>query len=190
MAEQTRDDIKPLNVYLSENTKSNEFSIRFRIDKQAVGFSFKYTRCGRDNGYEKANNKIEELQTQYDNIKIINKIGEDKQTKTKCDNLQEYKRQYREANKDRIREIDKQSRDANKEKIRETTRHYRLSNKDKVNEARRQYYENNKEKIQERQQLYRDQHRDKINERAMEQMERLRLGVAESNGTTTRVVDA
>ena len=52
-----------------------------------------------------------------------------------------------------------------------------------MNEARRQYYEKNKEKIQERQQLYRDQHRDKLNERAMEKIERLRMGVAESNGT-------
>ena len=167
MTEQTRDNIlrKPLNVYLSENTELKAFNIRYRVDKKAVGFRFKYTLCGRDNGYEKAKEKLKQIQNQYDNVIIINKVETINNT---CNDLQEYIKQYREANKERIREVDKQYREANKDKIREAKNRYREANKDKIRELNKQYREAN---------------RDRINERAAEKMERLKMSVAESNGT-------
>ena len=61
----------------------------------------------------------------------------------------EYKKQYRENNKDKIAEYKKQYYENNKEKLAEQHKQYYENNKDKILEYSKQYRENNKDKIAE-----------------------------------------
>ena len=64
-----------LKVYLYENVEAKTFSIKFQFNKKAEKFNIRYTKSGRDEGYKKANEKIAEIQKQYDDdgVVIINK---------------------------------------------------------------------------------------------------------------------
>lgn len=73
----------------------------------------------------------------------------------------EYKRQWREANKDKIAEYQRQWREANPDKKAEYERRYYQANKDKKSEYERQYREANPDKIAERQRRWREANRDK-----------------------------
>ncbi len=70
----------------------------------------------------------------------------------------EYKKEYRENNKDKINEYKKEYRRNNKDKINE----YRENNKDKIKEINKEYRENNKEKLLEQKKQYRENNKDKI----------------------------
>ena len=62
---------KHLNVYLSENVEKKIFYIRYRIDKKKETVEIGYNRCGRDNGYMKANEKINDIQKQYEELGVV-----------------------------------------------------------------------------------------------------------------------
>jgi len=155
------------------------------MNKQQEKYGFGYTRCGRDNGYLKEIEKLKENKNQYEDVIIVNKTtADDEQTKErKCENLREYRKQYYEENRGRILEQKRPYNEANEDKIQERGQQYREANNDEIRERGRQYREANEDKIRERARQYRETNKDLLNERAMEKMERLRMGVAESNVT-------
>jgi hypothetical protein len=74
---------------------------------------------------------------------------------------QQYKKNYREKNKEKINEYDKNYRESNKEKINQKLRNWRNSNKEKVKkhylnskETNKKYIENNIDKVRERRNNY------------------------------------
>ena len=62
---------KPLNVYLYENVEKQIFFICYQMNKKQEKIEFKYTRCGREQGNQKANAKIQEIQKQYDDLGVV-----------------------------------------------------------------------------------------------------------------------
>jgi len=175
-----RRNAKALKVYLYENVSKKNFIIKYQMNKQQEKYQFRYTKCGRDEGYLKAIEKLKEIENQYDDVIIINRVDSENETaRMTAEEIEQIETQYKEQQKEVMRARRTQYYQNNKDRILESKTQYRQNNKDKITEYQRQYNLNNKEKIQER----REQNRDKINERAMEKMERLRMGVAESNGT-------
>ena len=68
----------------------------------------------------------------------------------------EYKKEYRQQNKDKIKEWNKDYKDKHKDELKE---HY-YKNRDKIAEQKKEYYELNQDKLKE----YRDQNKDKKRE--------------------------
>jgi hypothetical protein len=77
----------------------------------------------------------------------------------------EYKKQYREANKEVVKKQRKQYYEANKEKVNEKTKQYREANREKINEKDKKYYEANKEKVKEKKKQYYEANKEKVNEK-------------------------
>ena len=73
----------------------------------------------------------------------LNKVKPQQQIYSHYDNQKEYKKAYREANKEKIKEYNIKYREANKEEAKE----YREANKEKIKEYKKAYREANKEKI-------------------------------------------
>jgi hypothetical protein len=76
-------------------------------------------------------------------------------------NTKEYKKKYRETNKEKKKESDKKYREENKEKINQKLREWRKSNKEKLKkyynkskETNKKYLENNRDKVRERRNKY------------------------------------
>jgi hypothetical protein len=83
----------------------------------------------------------------------------------------EYKKQYREANKEVVKKQRKQYHEVNKEKINERMKQYREANREKINERMKQYREANREKVNERMKQYREANREKVNEKTKQYRE-------------------
>jgi len=47
------------------------FTIKFQFNKKEEKFNIRYTKCGRDNGYMKANEKINDIQKQYEELGVV-----------------------------------------------------------------------------------------------------------------------
>jgi hypothetical protein len=81
----------------------------------------------------------------------------------------EYKKEYREKNKEKIKEQNKQYQLKNKEKLALYDKQYYLKNKEKIKEKKalydKQYYLKNKEKMKENVKQYRLQNKEKIKEK-------------------------
>jgi hypothetical protein len=77
----------------------------------------------------------------------------------------EYRKKYREENKDKQKEHERKYYVKNKDKIRERTRKYREENKDKQKEHEREYYVKNGDKIRKDKNKYREENKDKLRER-------------------------
>ena len=61
--------------------------------------------------------------------------------------IKEYKKEYRESNKDKILEKNKEYYNDNKDKILKIKKEYRINNKDKTAEYNKEYYDNNQDKF-------------------------------------------
>jgi hypothetical protein len=77
----------------------------------------------------------------------------------------EYKRKYRELNKDEISEKSKKYREQNKDKIKVSQTKFREENTDKIKKSYRKFYDLNKDKIIKQQKEYRELNRDRIREK-------------------------
>ena len=93
----------------------------------------------------------------------------------------EYKKQYRENNKDKIAEYKKQYYENNKEKLAEQHKQYRENNKDKKAKYNKQYYENNKERISEHKKQYRENNKEGISEQKKQYYENNKEKLAEQH---------
>jgi len=80
------------------------------------------------------------------------------------DNKTEYRKMYRETNKEKLTEKDKKYRQDNKEKIVKQVKQYYEENIQKITEYAKKYCETNKEKIAENKKMYRENNKGKIAE--------------------------
>ena len=80
----------------------------------------------------------------------------------------EYRKEYRNNNKQIINEMQKKYRNNNKQIINEKQKEYYDDNKEKILEKQKDYYHNNKEKILEKQKEYRNNNKQIINEKQKE----------------------
>ena len=91
----------------------------------------------------------------------------------------QYKKDYREVNKEKFRERDKAYREVNKEKIAERSKAYYEANRDKRREYGKAWREANKVKIAERMKVYWGENKEKITERKKVYREANREKIAE-----------
>jgi len=78
--------------------------------------------------------------------------------------LKEYKKKWREENKERLKEKDKLRYQENKEHLKEYQKKYKEENKEKVKNNRKRYYEENKESFKEKFKIYSENNKESINE--------------------------
>ena len=78
--------------------------------------------------------------------------------------IAEYKKAYREANREKIAEYQKAYYEANREKIAEHQKAYYEANREKLSEYQKAYREANREKLAEYQKAYREANREKLAE--------------------------
>ena len=101
--------------------------------------------------------------TEYFPRKKRNKIWCLESQCKKC--RREYKKKYRESNKERIREKKKQDYNKNREQILEQRKQHYSENKEKIIIYQKKYYTENREQILEKQKEYRINHKEEISER-------------------------
>ena len=78
--------------------------------------------------------------------------------------VREYKRRYREENRDKVLEYKRRYHEENRDKRLESHRRYYEENRDKAREYRRRHYEENRDKVLESQRRYREENRDILNQ--------------------------
>ena len=95
---------------------------------------------------DKTNNSVDNLEWCDSKYNVNYGSAQDKRVKT---NITNGRFKYNGYKSVEYREYKKKYREKNKEKIRETKRKWYEKNKEKIMEQKREYYENNKEKIRE-----------------------------------------
>ena len=101
----------------------------------------------------------------------INALKPNMNDKNSYTNIKEYKKQYRESNKEVIAQYKKEYYENNKEAIAEQRKQYRESNKEVIAQYKKEYYENNKEAIAEQRKEYRENNKEKLAEQRKEHYE-------------------
>ena len=157
-----------------KNTKRNNCSISKYFDKYGIeNFSIKLIKTY--NVYRE-NSKDNKHLTAYEQL-WINKFRNSCNIVHSFNPLQkliekEYKKNYREKNKEQIKEYKKNYSEKNKEQIKEYKKNYREKNKEKIKEYYqdnkekiKEYYQDNKEKIKERKKEYYQDNKEKIREK-------------------------
>ena len=76
--------------------------------------------------------------------------------------LVEYRRRYREENKEKLSANKRRYYEENKEKLCANKRRYREENKEKVSASKRRYYEENKEKVSAKDRRYYEENKEKL----------------------------